>query len=296
MKYLILALTLLGCASASEVKPTDAGVDREKLLQLRAQIEAWVKPCEFEGVEYPCERSGDSTNEDHATLWAGLSCLADDSFCDGSLSAQSDDGKVWRSPSQIGVKDKNSSSRDMFLGFLAAVVKTGEQDAAWRAYQYIRAHSDQLCTDADDNRCDMRRIQYKAIWGTMRRVFQHIGLKTTPTMDDAARGDDEILLGEAGTSPVGYKLHLVSIQLHIRKFVGKFSNWNAETAKVLVSKDKNNAYFLWLAGKEAEAAEKVLDQCPENVPGQKRNDWIWSQGSDSMGYDCLFMISLLLNE
>jgi hypothetical protein len=290
-RYFVLILFVMSCGSSKD--KDHAPVVSDPLKELYAKISGWVKPCEFEGVEYPCERSGDSTNEDHVTMWSGLSCLASNKFCEVPALAQSDEGKVWRSPSQINIKNHNSSSRDMFLGFLAAMTKTKNHDALWRAYQYIRAHDNKLCEDADDNRCDMRPEQYRAIWGSLSLAFKEAGLKTTPTIDDAAQGDDLVLWGQAKASPIGYQLHLVAVQLHIRKYVKKWSKVLQETAEILAKKDSDNAYFEWLAyGPTYKAIKIVLERCSKE-PGVSRDDWIWSASSDSMGYDCLFMIDLL---
>lgn len=294
MRNIFLILLLIGCSSSS--KKTEAvTVDTTPLVELKEQLYGWVDPCSFNDLEYPCERNGADTNEDHVTLWAGLSCLSSGDFCDVPFKSLDSQGKLWRSPSQVGVgkpSGDNSSSRDMYLGFLAALVKTKDQRAAWLHYKYLEAHDMKICDDADDNRCDMNPSVYSAIWGTMKHVFKNMGMQPTPTMEKGARGD-EVALWAGAKSPVGYQLHLVSIQLHIRKAVGYWNGNLQSIAETIAKKDSDNAYFEYLAYGVTQRAVDITYRRCSKAPGHERNDWIWSSSNESMGYDCLFMISLL---
>jgi len=300
---MILFLTAISCANPGKEDPPPA-LDFSALLELKYALEGSViEPCDYNALSYPCERSGQTTNEDHVILWSGLSCLADkSSFCEIAQAVQDSDGRIWRSPSQVPYLESgtkifpkltNSSSRDMYLGFLASLVSTKDCHAAWQSFKYLEANNNKLCDDADDNRCDMHPIQYRAIWGTMKRVWQHIGLGVPPVMDQAAIGDEQILYIQAQTAPIGYEHHLISIQLHIRRAVGHWTPTLQNTADVLLRRNPNNAYFEWLAnGPTQHAINLVIAQCP-TTRNELRNDWIWSNGKSSMGYDCIFMINTL---
>lgn len=293
---LIYIALLSGCSRPGD-RSEPEGVDTSALFPLASLIrDDLAEPCSYKEYDYPCERTGAVENEDHSTLWAGISCLSSGEFCRVAEAAVDGEGKVWRSPSQVGKKQGNSTSRDMLVGLLASLTTTGDASVALRLYSYLEKNDWRLCSDADDNRCDMSPALYKSLWGTMEEVWKRLGIPVPAKMRQASIGDQQTLYAQALTSPTGYQLLLVAVQLHIRRTLGISSDLLQRAAEKLAAKDGDNAYFEWLAyGVTQKAVDLTVTRC-STTDIQKRSDWIWSQGTNPIGYDCLAVIYILTHQ
>lgn len=293
----VLALTMVGCGGSSGAR-SDGPYDPE-LQAIKDATLPWASRCDFEGLEIPCEGG---VNQDHSIMWAGFLCLSGETkYCEVARRSVDAEGRVWRSPSQVGVKEGNSSSRDAFLGFLAYAARTKDRDLLWKSFLYLRAHDDKLCDDADDNRCDMDRNQYRVIWGTYKRAFQAAGLQVPPKMDEAANGDEPLLIAQAKASPPGYRTHLNAVQIHIRQYLGKGSGNISQAARIIRDKQRLNPYYEYVAeGVTPRLASLTKEHCTAPVPAPAdRKDWYISQDQDKktwhtrMGWDCIFLVNLV---
>lgn len=302
MRLLVLTILLISCG----VKPSQSpSADMSTLSDIKRDIEGWVQPCSHFDIEYPCEHRKDGVYEDHVTILAGNMALSGATeFCEAVFAAQGDDGRIWRSPSQVGVKVGNSSSRDMFIGYLGCNAVAPDKDSLWRSYNYIIGHQDKICPDASDNRCDLSRppnLPYHgALWLTFKRVFEHAGLKVPPKMEKASFGGDNILHSQVRESNIGFKLNLNALQILIARKVGRGSSTLDKAAKDLAELQDKNPFFVWLhEGASQRVVDLLVEKCPRERP-PVADEWTWSRDQDkaedqgrSMGYDCLFMFNLL---
>lgn len=264
----------------------------DELAELRESIRPWATRC-YE--DFPCQH-----NDDHVTLYAGALCLSGETFaCDIARASQDDSGRIWRSPRQDEIRERNTSSRDMFVGMLMYWTQVGDTNSAWKAYQYLSANDWKLCPNAKDNRCEMDPKQYKVAWQTYKNTFQRMGLKPTPTMNKAAKGGDNVLLGQVKLSKPGYQLHLSALQIWARQVMDRDSSKTDKAARILVDRQPTNPFFRYIAGDIDRAKQIVWEQCPREQTADPIH-WKWAHRDevrddrDSMGWDCIFMINLLL--
>lgn len=304
MKLLLLNILFLAM-SCSTPTPTASAFDDHLLIEKKEQILDWAQTC---GYGYSCE--GQRLNEDHVSLFSGLLCLSSkgagdfDVHCRAIYDALGSDGKLWRSPSQVDNKVGNSSSKDVYLGFLAANVVLGDHDLLWRSYQYLEDNDFRLCLDADDNRCDLKPNQHKSMFKTIARVWKRAGMRITPTIRRSAYDNvdgDTVLLVQAKTAKPGYQLHLAGIQVLIAQKTERDNSMTAKVAKVLNERQPANPFFAYLRHGATDGVKQMtLDRCPTERPDDYSH-WMWSQqdgdqdANSSMGWDCVFLIDLLLS-
>jgi len=270
-----------------------------ELSTMRSQVSSWVKKCA--GGIACGETSGGEDDAGDSMLWGGLLCLSGDaSQCSATFASQGKDGALFRNPA--GTRGGNDSSRDMLLGFLAALSKSPNQVAANRAYAYIKANGYKLCTNATDNRCSVNPTQHRSLWGTMQKVWTAVGLVPTSEMDNADLGDETLTALQSQFAFEGYALHLVAVEILVRKAVGASSKKLENAALDVSDREPGNPFFEYVArGKTERAAALTLSKCPRTLDHQ-RFQWAWQRTESeqawkqSKGWDCLFMANLLLQE
>lgn len=275
-------------------------VTEQQLADLQAlanQIKTWALTCEG-GIACGETSSGNLDSGD-SLLWAGLLCAAGDKVqCSAANASQnSSTGQIFRNPG--GSREFNDSSRDMFLGFLLYVSTTKNQSAANKILSYIEANNEKLCTNASDNRCNVSSVTYSGLWGTMQKVWRHIGLIPNDKMNRGNIGDDTLINAESQFTSEGYPLHLVGVELFLRQLTNAYSSSLENAANTLVSREPYNPFFEYIAkGKTQRAAQLTLDKCP-SILNHTRKQWAWQRTESeqawrqSKGWDCLFMINLL---
>lgn len=310
---LVVSLFLLGCGNEAvecafkgcpkkQNPVASEPVTEEQIIalkNLKSQIEPWLLFCEG-GIMCHEKDNGELDNGD-SMLFGGLRCSAgNQTQCDAVKAAQdSTTGQLYRSPA--GSRGTNDSSRDMLLGFLCYLTTTKDKDAATKLIDYIEDNDYTLCDNATDNRCQVSRVQHSAIWGTMKRVWQHIGLTPTAAMETGDLSDEEVINLQSKFSSEGFPLHLVGVELLLRQGTNTFTAELQNAANNLLSRQPNNPFFEYLAkGKTKRAAQLVLDQCPTSQPSP-RKQWTWQRAEEeqahleSNGHDCIFMIDVLSN-
>lgn len=292
-KFIIISISLIyllvGCSNYDYKDKDESTLQRIELEERATSIEGWALRCEMGTVAKEDCGVGD------ASLFNGLACASGDSLaCAASAASQGPNGQVWRAPSRVGVDTENSSSRDMVLGFLLQVLTTKNKDGALALQGYIEANG-KLCTDADDNRCDMT----PAIWGSMYHVWGTLGLVRSTSMEVNSYILPITLLTQVQVSPTGYQLHLMGVQLFLLKETGYHHNDLVKASEVLVERQPNNPFFQYINGNREGAAKLTLEQAPTSQPPQ-RTQWSFERDTaeeaylDSMGHEFLMIIRLIL--
>jgi hypothetical protein len=277
----------------------EEAITEQQLSDLRilaSRIKAWTLSCEG-GIACGETNIGDLDSGD-SLLWAGLLCAAGDrAQCSAAASSQNSSGQIFRNPG--GSRGANDSSRDMFLGFLLYISTTKNQIAANKILSYIELNNEKLCTNASDNRCSVNSTAYSGLWGTMQKVWRHIGLVPNEKMNRGNVGDDTLINAESQFSSEGYPLHLVGVELFLRQITGTYSSSLENAANTLLNREPYNPFFEYIAkGKTQRAAQLILDKCPSSL-NHTRKQWAWQRSESeqawkqSKGWDCLFMIHLL---
>lgn len=315
--YLLFFMLLAACGSNKEAQCIFEGcpktattssdlITSDQVTQLKAldaQIRTWAPTCAG-GIACEDGNDGDSL------LWAGLLCsVGETSQCDAIKASQSSDGRLWRSPSRVNnaniteyVADgsSNSFSRDMLLGFLHYLVSTKDVAAGNALVNYLGNNGDKLCNDATDNRCDLTTPQFSEAWGTMKYIWEYMGATPTAKMQEWTVGNDTILKSESVFAiDNGFTLHLVAVDLYLRQRLGIFNSTLQNASGVILARQSDNPFYEYITnGKTARAAQLVLQDCPTEKPALA-NQWSWQRDTaeaawkNSMGWECIFMISLL---
>jgi hypothetical protein len=300
LRYIVLFSLILGCGRVKELpEPSDdqrvTDEQKEELRDLRNTTLAWVQVCS-EGIACGEDGDGDSM------LWAGLLCAGGDvEQCETAKLSFGNDGSVRRAPGRL-YQDVNASSRDMLLGALHYIVATKDTVTAKKMLKSIKDNGYKLCTNATDNRCDLSPTLYSAMWGTMMRVWEYIGLEPSAEMLLGVPASESLLKIQAIYSGSGYTTHLVAVNLFLHQ---KASHWTIEmgkAARYVSDKQPKNPFYEYIRrGATKKAAETVLDLCPTERP-ERYHQWAWQRDTaeraweDSMGWDCIFMANILLKD
>ena len=283
-----------GCPSKRNPVP-EVGITAEQIVQLK-DLEAaitWAPKC---AAGIACEEDSDGD----AMLWAGLLCSVGYSEqCTAVKLSQRSDGRLCRSPARCN-QETNAFSRDMLLGKLASLTVTKDTESAKSLVSYLKNNGYKLCPLATDNRCDLEPVKSSAIWGTMKRVWQYLGLQPTSEMEFGDISDNKIINLESQFAiSNGYQLHLVAIELYTRQQMGVFTQDLQQAADNILARQPNNPFYEYVArGKTNRAAQLVLDKCPKERP-ERAVQWSWQRDEkeqawkQSMGWECLFMIKVL---
>lgn len=303
MKFLVLLVFLAtGCGLAKKGTPEPppsqkvTPEQRAALLDLQSDIRSWARGCS-EGIA--CGTHADGRVDDgDSMLWAGLLCLSgEQDQCDAVKASIDVDDTLCRNPDCS--RDKNSSSRDMLLGFLAYLAKTRDHTNGMRVHDAIVSNDYKICDDATDNRCDFNHPQYDAGWNLWYQIWKKSGFKPSADMEKGS------LLGETITSlqsvfaPEGYQLHLVASELWIHQEINDWNILLQNAADQVLNRQPNNPFYEYVAnGATSRAASLVLQKCPRIQPAEPL-DWAWRRTeieqawTRSKGWDCIFMINLL---
>jgi hypothetical protein len=314
MKKIILGMSLfLLCCGKDQVdctfegkncrteKPTPEEMvteeQRAALRQMKSNTYSWVLRCE--GGIACGEDDNKKPDAGDSMLWAGLLCSSGEKDqCIATKASQGPQGQLFRNPE--GSRGKNDSSRDMLLGFLTYLGKTKDQPAAVALLKYLQANNYKLCENATDNRCLVNPTVHSAVWGTMKRVWSHIGLSPSPEMNQGDLTDDSIINLESKFAAEGYELHLVAVELLLRQNTNNYSETLQRAANNILERQPYNPFFEYVAkGATARAAQLVLDKCP-TTQSSVRKQWAWQRAEAeqawllSKGWDCIYMSNLLL--
>lgn len=273
-------------------------IEQKTLLQeLQMEILQWAVICEANGVSYLCEEGSDGDS----LLFMGLSCLAgQEDQCMAIPHILDIDGRPWRAPSKISWP-KGNFSRDMLLGLFAYWIKHPEATSSIQSVvHFVKNNKYSLC-DAVDDRCDMNPYVYRTFWSLWGKIYEHMGLTLIWEMQQADLGDDTLLVLGSNIMPVGFNLHLIAVELYLRRALNTWSSKIQLGADKLATRQKENPFFEYIAhGSTKYAAELTLRYCPSLKP-DKAHQWFIQRDmneeayKNSMGWDCIFLIGLLIN-
>ncbi len=306
---IIMALPLALIFKYDEVKlsaKNDPGIPT--LKEQRENIRAWALSCMGVAAKENCD-VGDGL------LFNGILCLSGELFaCAAVKNSQSPDGRVWRAPIRVGYENPDSFSRDMALGALAYIVATGDGVFAQNWLQWIQTHNGRLCLLASDNRCDFT----PGLWDLFGQVWSHIGLTPSPEMSADLFDDSIVQVLQARVAPVGYSLHLVAVDLLIRKsFFGVEKNKHYKgnsgvllhnnkdsfeymAADILAERQPMNPFYLFLRdGPTPQVRALTHALCPTQAP-ELRKQWFLERDTseqawkEAMGWDCVALLNLVL--
>lgn len=290
---------VLSCGTKSHHYTGSSGKSSsEKLIASREQVRTWLSTCEG-GIACKSRPDGSSDDGD-SLLWAGLSCFSgEESQCAAVKLSQGPDGRMWRAPSRVGKEVINSFSRDMMLGFMAYLVHTKDTAAATAWIEYVDAHSSLLCPLASDNRCH----PLDAGWGLIGAVWYYLNLPLTPRMIGGLSSPQSIAVDvEAAVNPPGFTLHLVGIEILLKRTLGRGNPVINKAADRLHSRQPQNPFFCYLAlGAGDTCVNQLLSQVPTTAPGE-RSQWSFERADeekayvDSMGWEFITLSNLLLGQ
>jgi len=232
-----------------------------------------------------------------ALLYDGILCLSGEvASCEAVAKAQGPDGRMWRSAHRVGFEFQNSFSRDMSLGILAYLLATRDAGLATRWMAWLESNRFRTCKVASDNRCDFT----PGLWDLFGDVWAHIGLAPHRLMTAGAVDNEFLLPLHARLAPVGYQLHLVAVNLLLRRSMGLESTLTRISASMLVERQPGNPLFQWLhQGNTPEVADLTLRRCPVAAPA-RRIQWAVERSDEedafraSMGWECVALINFML--
>jgi hypothetical protein len=300
---IILCFLVVSCGPKDTPTPKNKITDeqKEQLKEMRSKIESWAREC-TEGIACGTNTLGDAEDGD-SMLWAGLLCLSgEDNQCDAVEASIGLDGSLHRNPDKDRIR--NSSSRDMFMGFLAYLLATGNESMGNLVYDYINDNNLKLCNDAADNRCQLSHPNYNSGWSIWYYIWKHHNFKTKSHMEIGKDDGGELILNiQTAFSAEGYPRHLSAVQLLLHQRVNNWSFFKQDAANQLVLFQPNNPFFIYIAqGPTEKVARLVLEKCPTEQPQPASNDWAWQRDESekawkkAKGWDCIFMANILLGD
>ncbi|WP_133118189.1 hypothetical protein [Rhizobium hidalgonense] len=269
------------------------------------------------GYAFPAKRHPGGYDDGDMSIFGGLLCLSGEAEgCELVRRAQSRNGQFWRSPARADSKTDDQFSGDQFKGLAAYWAGTGDSDslekyldsvsAKWTPYPSKATNIVKMyngCTDDPGGKCNIIDEEWRwlNIFAAKLGVDAHV---PTDAKDYAAKFGDPVgmLPWKAIINKLGYRSHLVGVEIYISKKLGIADPRLDAAAEILAGRQPDNPFFLYLArGKDARVADLVRKKCVIDPAKQKWTQWSWERTEsdhawmDSMGWDCIFMINNLLN-
>lgn len=293
ISILIVFLTIHLAACAKEKRSDDIPKRVDPLVSAKQGIELWAEKCQG-GVSKKNCGDGDST------LWNGLLCASGEAFaCEAVAASQDESGRVWRSPRLKGIDPQNTFSRDMGLGTLAFLARTGNKDFGEKWSAYINSNRG-LCEQGNGS-CN---VPPSFFW-IYNEVAGHVGFSKLNGnvifgfVDSTV--DDNWLAIQANLAPAGYQTHLVGVNAYIRLLMGTWNNPLQIAADKIHDREPQNIFFEYLSkGKGQGLVDKLVARLPFG-PNLDRDQWCWERTDSenacqkTMGWDFIFTINLMLN-
>ena len=252
----------------------------------------------------PCKKNKDDGD---SLLWAGLMHFSyedkNSRFLPGILKSQDETtGAFYRAPSRVPDRNsppnstKNSFSRDMSVGLLAAVAtEVNEKEkkitrAAQKWMNFVAKNKGLTCNDAEDTRGKTTPSVY---W-----IASYVGLKV-PLIYRLTRFLLPIYLNLVSISaPKGYPCHLIAVMCMIFQRVVGHSALIQGAINNLHHRETSNLFFEFLSGKDISKKLLLLEkEVIKNNQG-KMSQWTWERSDsemaylDSMGWDFIFLKTL----
>jgi hypothetical protein len=246
-------------------------------------------------------------------LFNGILCLYEihKESCSFVKNSQDHSGRVWRAPYRRGLDNKNEFSRDMAIGFLAYVLKTADLTSLYKWAEWVKKHDGLLCLGADDFRCHSGR--------GIRSIASQVASFHGGSLDWGALGtwntfgSDFQLYLHTLFAEEGYPVHLIAVQLMIKRAMGREGDLLDVVAYKLHKRDPLNPIYALLANRPEEALQgaslavtKLIQherspgvEHPLGYAGPENHIWTWENHSrlpsarHSMGWDFLLLSKLI---
>lgn len=286
-------LFLLACGHKTAPVGTSTEDLRGELDAKLAAVRTWAPTCDSgRNLSFPSEVG---CQDQDATYMNGQLCLVGEvAGCEAVRASVNAAGRLYRSPRLMGVEGPDTASRDALLGFLAYLVATHDQDAAERVYAYLTLNARNLCPVSVDGRCSVTMLNL----GLMSRVWRGIGLTPSAEMLAGEATLDAGLYTEAQTTPVGYQLTLVALEVLLVERLGQYNTVLAKAMEVIGDRQPTNPFYAFIRyGKSDAQIQTILNLIPE---GSSTNKTQWSimrdtaehAERDSLGWEFIFLGAL----
>ena len=283
MKYTFLCAVLLSSCGFSDPRTPSLSEDSKLHILLRAQQTAnWAPWCE----DYPSK----ANCNDGDAMAHGIGYLAAVNFEPSKQAVMNSikNGYVERSPRRYDTED--ASSRDQFLGFLAAQL-SGEK--RWLEVKRHVLQTNKLCDPSTDGRCNMTPT-VKALIG---HIHAFLGYPTDLELRWSTFLFPSVLLGQSGAVPLGYQLNLVVNAAWIAYKTGNETRSTYLAAKNAYLRQPMNPWFCFvIKGADEECARLALSIWPDET--QHKTQWSFERETaenavnDSMGWEFIFLAAL----
>lgn len=280
-------------------------------------------------LDYPFTGDGDST------LWNGLLCSTGNNpwACEAVARSINDNGQVFRSPRRkLTNNDGNPYpqapfSRDMARGVLLYLLQTNDREFLKRWAGYIQ-RTGGLCEDHTDLSCDLRNQFLNNLNAVSRQIGgETVSPCTMPVclwplhpLNELVRPSIREMRAENNES---YHLHLLAVDLYINS---KLKNPliqeddRKELACTIYKRKPVHLFYKYLCeGVSADLKVQILKLAPVRRPAFL-SQWVWEREipdgyfdeaggpkhtfeamklfahRESMGWDFIFLIDLVLND
>jgi hypothetical protein len=306
--------------------PPPAGAGEPLAPDLVKHWEANAPRCETKAERYwlsPRDRaaawlipSKESCETGDMTLFGGILCLSGYApACDMVRAAQewrgNTDGRWWRSPNHINMPgQENEFSGDQTLGVLAYLAATDDKSAAHRWQRYI-VESRELFPPSGSPSIQIARscVVDKGgtcnvigeTWFFLNAITARLGIPREADFDGSYGYNTDWMPFFAASNAVGYRMHLIGVQILLAKKLGLEDDNVRLAAKILAGRQPENPFFLWLVyGNDAVVTDATLKYCPKLGDKPEHMDqWSWERDmakeewKRSMAWECVFMAGLL---
>jgi hypothetical protein len=279
----------------------------------------------FANYRFPASIYKGKPDEGDLTLSGGLICAAnDDEGCLMVRRAQGKSGQIWRSPDlpdSPSSPSKSDFSGDQFKGvaLLGAFGAPSDKQVLQNWLNYILTTKATLpagggAGSAEVYRTCAREQDYACVlgseeWATLSMLARRHSLAGVPSFPDTSPEGSpygwtpEVLEYSALFNKIGYRTHLIGVQLLLLQKLQVAHPSIRRAAAILAARQPSNPFYLYLLhGKDAEAAKLALGMCDINTLRKikDKHSWVWQHDTarrkwldDPMIWDCHFMLKLL---
>ncbi len=308
-------------AVRASVPPATTPADISGLAELREELRKisprMPLPNDPNGYAFPAKIHGGQYDDGDMTIFGGLLCLSGEpEGCELVRRSQGLNGEFWRSPARANSDTDDQFSGDQFKGIAAFWAKTGDIQSftsylnriskKWTPYpskatNLVRMYNG--CTMDPGGKCNLIDEE----WRWLNIFADRFGVNSqipADARDYIAKFGDPVgmLPWKAMINKLGYRVHLVAIEIYIAKKLGITDPRIDAAAEILVGRQPENPFYVFLArGKDARVVDLVKRKCIVDSAKTEWYQWSWERAEsdqawkDSMGWDCIFMINNLLN-
>ncbi|MBY5440934.1 hypothetical protein [Rhizobium leguminosarum] len=269
------------------------------------------------GYAFPAKRTAGAYDDGDMAIFGGLLCLSgENEGCELVRRSQGREGQFWRSPARANSDTDDQFSGDQFKGVAAFWARTGNAkslesyldrvSAKWTPYpskatNLVRMYNG--CKDDPGGKCNIIDEEWRwlNIFANRYGAASHVPVDAR---DYIGKFGDPVgmLPWKAMINKLGYRAHLVAVEIYISKKLGIHDPRIDVAAEILAGRQPDNPFFLFLArGKDARVAQLVRQKCVVDTGKSEWNQWSWERAESgqawkqSMGWDCIFMINNLLD-